>query len=190
MSSEYHQAFLTSGADAREIHLREPGPGAGLPPPGPELPSSYGQDRLILLARDPYTLFATWELTGGRREQVLAQSGIPPDSARLTLRLLKGWGDPRLDAHGVIIAEHCVEGAHSWYLHGAEPGSVVHAQLGLKIGDLFIPLVASDPVPLPRGKESDVIDAEWMTIEEVLARSRRGVHDQSSPGIMSFGGIH
>lgn len=190
MSSEYHKAFSASGADAREIHLREPGPGESMPPPGPDLPSSYGQDRLILLARDPHTLFATWELTGGKRERILAQSGIQPESAQLTLRLLTGWGDPQVDAHSAIIAEHCVEGTHAWYLQGAKPGSVVHAQLGFKVGDLFVPLVASDPVPLPRGKESDVIDAEWMTIEEVLVRSRRGLHAGSSPEIMPFGGIH
>ena len=76
MSSEYHKAFNTSGADPGD-YLREARAGEPMPPPGPDLPSSYGQDRLILLARDPHTLFATWELSGGKREQVLAQSGIP-----------------------------------------------------------------------------------------------------------------
>lgn len=190
MSSEYHKAFSTLGADAREIHLREPGPGENMPPPGPDLPSAYGQDRLLLLARDPHTLFATWELTGGMRERVLEQTGFPPDVAQLTLRLLAGRGEPQAGAHGTIIAEHRVEGNHAWYLHGAPSGSIVHAQLGLKVGELFVPIVTSAPVPLPRGHESDVVHADWVTIEEVLERSRRGLHAASSPTNMPSGGIH
>ncbi len=38
----------------------------GLPADGPELPSAYGEDRIVLLVRDPWTVFAYWEATPAR----------------------------------------------------------------------------------------------------------------------------
>ena len=34
------------------------------------LPASYGSDRIVLMARDPYWAFAYWELTEGGRRSV------------------------------------------------------------------------------------------------------------------------
>ena len=158
------------GRTPGNFYLREPGPGAGLPSPGPDLPSSYGQDRLIFLRDD--TLFATWELSGANVSRYWHKAVFHLSLRGPTLRLLKGWGGPRFDAHGVIVAEHCVEGSHGNFHVPSQERRPRSAGREL-VSRRFLSL-ASDPVPLPCGKESDVIDAEWMTIEEVLERSCRG----------------
>lgn len=188
MSADFQASLRGSGVDVREIHIREPGPGATQLPPIPPLPDRYGQDRLLLLPRDPFTLFATWELSGGILEWTRARLGADGHAGRLALRLLEG----EVRRHGLpppVAAEFDVEGCHSWYLHGARPGAIYSAQLGLRIGDRFIPLIHSLAVPLPPAGESDVVDAEWLTIEEIRLRSLRGHHAGSSPGVYFTGGV-
>src|SRR5690606_36157969 len=41
----------------------------GFPPETPELPAAYGEDRLVLMTRDPDTLFVYWEITPARRRE-------------------------------------------------------------------------------------------------------------------------
>jgi len=52
------------------------------------LPDSYGDDRLVMIARDPNTFFAYWEITPERTEHIRSIHG--PDSwenAALVLRV-------------------------------------------------------------------------------------------------------
>jgi hypothetical protein len=37
---------------------------------GPDLPAGYGDDRIVVLVRDPRNLFVCWELAGGAFERV------------------------------------------------------------------------------------------------------------------------
>lgn len=182
MSADFQASLRGPGIDAREIHIREPRPGATSLPPIAPLPDHYGQDRLILLPRDPYTLFATWELSGGILDWVRSQLGWDAPHGRLSLRLLAG-DVGRKEAQPPVVFERVVEGSHSWYLDGVQPGATYSAQLGLRVGDRFIPMIHSLAVTLPPGGESDVVDAEWLTIEEIRQRSLQGQHRASSPGL-------
>lgn len=159
---------LTAGGDNREIHLAEPNEMPVIPP-SPQVPSQYHENRIIFLVRDPTTLFAAWEVT----EEALANAHARLDfnaAHALTLRVLTLTGDGQQH----VMSEYDVGGSHSWYVYHDRPGSVCQAQLGMKCGEQFVVILESKPLRVPTGRESDSIDAEWATIEEVLERSRAG----------------
>lgn len=176
VSVEHTPGSLTAGGDAREIHLAEPTKPPVIPP-SPEIPDTYGENRLIFLVRDPDTLFAAWEVTTATLNEVRAHVGQDHDSRRLTLRINAWEGNntaPR------IIAEFDVEGAHDWYVNHHHAGSVCQAELGVKNGDVFHSIMRSSRVGIPSGMESSKEDVHWASIEEVLERSRQGYYRESS----------
>lgn len=131
-------------------------------PQSPQLPWQYGDNRLILLVRDPRTLFAAWEVT----TDGLGRNGGTPFSLRILER--DGTGG------STICLEVGVSGKESTYIFHDRPGSTLWAELGLGEGENFRSLLKSLPVRTPTGRESDLIDANWTTIDEVLERSRHG----------------
>lgn len=158
--------------DNRTVHLAEPNETPQLPP-APELPGFYGENRLVLLVRDPTMLFAAWEVTCPAYQAALERTGGHGEH-HLALRVLE------LAPQARQILELDVSGTSSWYIRHDRPGTVCRAQLGVRCGGRFEPIVESAPVHIPTGRESDHVDAEWATIEEVLERSRQGHHSGSS----------
>jgi hypothetical protein len=136
----------------------------GAAAPSPELPARYGIDRLVALVRDPYWVYAWWELTAsciasGRREI--------GDDAVLVLRVYDItailWDGMNHHSHFDVRID---EEAGSWYLELGKPGASFVAEIGLRAPDgRFLALVRSNVVSLPRDGVSDVIDDEWMLLE-------------------------
>lgn len=155
---------LSVGGERSETHPADAQRAPSIPT-SPPLPEQYGENRLILLVRDPATLFASWEVT----PQTMAQARTVSD-APLCLRLveLAGGGNSVL-SHEVGVGE-----TGSRYLVHDRPGSIFRAEIGVGWGSEFLVLLQSLPVRTPTGRESERIDAAWTTIDEVLERSRHG----------------
>ncbi len=68
--------------------------GQALPPtPLPTLPSSYGESHLLLLVRDPHTLFAAWDVSPSTVDALKARIGARGYAvSNLTLRLTRAMG--------------------------------------------------------------------------------------------------
>lgn len=63
------------------------------PAPLPTLPSSYGESHLLLLVRDPQTLFAAWDVSPSTTEALKARLGARGFAvSNLTLRLTRAGG--------------------------------------------------------------------------------------------------
>jgi hypothetical protein len=63
------------------------------PPPLPTLPSSYGESHLLLLVRDPQTLFAAWDVSPTTTAALKARLGARGFAvSNLTLRLTRAGG--------------------------------------------------------------------------------------------------
>ncbi|MBN2172264.1 MAG: DUF4912 domain-containing protein [Candidatus Krumholzibacteriota bacterium] len=155
------------------------------PPPGemrdaswypPELPESYGEDRITLMVRDPHWLFCYWEVTDILRARVRADfSGDPWTVLRIHL-----LGDGDLVADG--WEEGVPEGSRSWYLHTGRPGARFRVELGLKDATgLYRILVASNTVQAPQDQPSGRHGEEWVGLSreawhrlERTARPRPG----------------
>ncbi len=61
--------------------------------PRPTLPVSYGESHLLLLVRDPQTLFAAWDMAPARVEELKARIGSRAFAvSTLTLRLTRAGG--------------------------------------------------------------------------------------------------
>jgi hypothetical protein len=157
---------LTTGAwdswvDDAKYELGEPLRGPRLSPPDErepgDLPSAYGVDRLTLLVRDPWCLFAYWEVTPERRQQALGALGLDAEGACQVLRLY---------AHGVDLdATVDVElpaDLGSRYLIVSSPGASCRAEIGLSSSSgRFVPLVSSNIVHMPSAAPSSDTSLVW-----------------------------
>ncbi len=126
---------------------------------GPELASSYNQDKLQVMVRDPNWLYSYWDLSGGVRERLLREAV---------------GGNWVLRVHNLTSGVYedvpvLVEGAN-WYLPVA---SDTDYRLDLGVVDRsgrFHLAVASRPVRTPRMGVSEAIDEEWLVLEDEFRR--------------------
>lgn len=152
------------------------------PPPGPppepfgmldleEPPDTYGVDEVAVLARDPFTLFVYWEITGEGRTR--ARDALAGDGA-LVLRLFS------VRAHvegGVETATHDVELDRDHgrrYLGAPWPGAAVSAAVGLRAPDgRFAPIAHSPRVKVPYAGPGPDGPVEWMEVRPSRTRGAR-----------------
>lgn len=160
------------------------------PPPAPapagkepELPSSYGVDRLVLLARDPYWLYAYWEITATKQEEFSAAYGPTAwVSSQPVLRVYDvtktAPGEQKVNLYMDIRIN---EEADNWHINVGEPDHTFFVDLGRRLPDgRFVPLLRSNIVTTPRASLSERTDEEWMWIEGIY-RSYRYQFGYGSP---------
>jgi len=130
-----------------------------------ELPQRYGVDRLVVLVRDPYWVYAWWELTEARLEDGRRQVGAgSPTVLRVYDISNIDWNGSNHHSAFDIEVEDL---AGNWYIELGKPGATFCAELGLRTADgRFLPLLRSNTVTLPRDSMSPVVDEEWMVVEE------------------------
>lgn len=154
------------------------------PDPVPELPRSYGIDRLALMVRDPHWLYAYWEITATRMEDISARYGPKVwENSKPVLRVYDVTG---IDFNGVNANRYfdCSLGgnADDWYINVAEANRSFCVDLGRLFPDgSFITLLRSNIVTTPRDALSDRLDEEWMWIEGLYSKFQMGI---SSPLII------
>lgn len=111
------------------------------------IPENYGENKLVLLIRDPGCLFAYWELTRELRSMVEQHFQIPWGQVQLVARVM---GDLNKSGQSLsIIKETEIDKmADNWYF-SVEGGRHFQVILGLRgpWGD-FIPLLESNLVEL------------------------------------------
>lgn len=126
------------------------------------LPEYYGEDRLVLLPRDPYSLFAYWEISASTREHIRESWGedIWRNSSPV-LRICKHrWS--RQGTIDSVIDIDLKPGADNWYISVTGPDHFYHAELGWRRPEgIFFPLLSSNLVRTPRDSISDLIDENW-----------------------------
>lgn len=154
----------------------EPNPPEGRPAGGGAehtLPASYGSDRIVLMARDPYWAFAYWELTEGGRRAAQERLGTPAEAV-IRLFELTGTGErlPRTDVPAGP--------ASSWYFN-VSPGKRYQAALGLRLGNAFEVIAESQAVLAPPDGPSERVDASWMVLYDLYGPEVSFAH-ASSPG--------
>lgn len=126
------------------------------PNPGLPIPDQYGRDRLVLMVQDPQHVFAYWEVTPDRLEEVRRQAG---DAATPVLVLMTGSGTEQreVDLRG-----------GNYYLAVA-PNATYRAQLALRdrAGKLHA-LAMSNQVTTPAASISPRQDEQWMAVDETF----------------------
>jgi hypothetical protein len=125
-----------------------------------ELPDNYGDNRIVLLPRDPAWLFAYWNLTYEYKEAARAAGG--------RVLALRVYDVTELDFDGTnanAAFEHeCAEWARSWYLPVPAPDRDYIVEIGYRGGDEWYPLARSRRVSVPADQPSTLIKNDFATI--------------------------
>lgn len=124
------------------------------------LPLYYGEDCLVLLPRDPYWLFAYWEISIPTRQRFEAEFHKPWDSLQLLLRVY------RYDAQGTGKESYfdiqINPSADNWYIKAGVPNKKYQTELGCYLPEGgFRHILSSNLVTTPRDSLSDIIDENW-----------------------------
>ncbi len=177
-----------------------------------ELQQTYGDDRIVLMTRDPFVVHAYWEATPPRLDHEKSWFGW---NSKLCIRIYDITG-VQFDGRNAIgyVDQEVFERAGNWYFDLGRPSHSFCADLGLLSPEgRFLTLVRSNYVTMPRDGVSETVDDEWMLVDEEfwklyghhgfgssagmqekeLSRRRRqrqrGIQSISSPGLFSPGWV-
>ncbi len=130
-----------------------------------ELPRGYDEEGITLLSRDPFVAYAYWEATPARIEREKAWFGW---DSRLCVRIYDITG-VQFNGRNAIgyFDQEVVDRIGSWYFDFGRPDHSFCADLGLlSPGGRFLTIARSNYITMPRNGVSDVIDEEWMLVDE------------------------
>jgi hypothetical protein len=130
-----------------------------------ELPQGYGQDRISLMMRDPFVAYAYWEVTPARMEREKSWFGW---SSKLCVRIYDITGI-QFDGRNALgyYDQEIFDRTGNWYFDLGRPSHSFCADLGLLSPEgRFLTLVRSNYITMPRDGVSEVIDDEWMLLDE------------------------
>ena len=133
------------------------------PPPAPELPATYNDNRLVLLARDPYWLYAYWDFSVEQIGAALTRLGV--QDARPILRVFdvtyvhfdgtNAWSTVDIELTPF---------ATNWYIPVPQPDAAYCVEVGYRTPDgRFAALGRSNVAITPRAETSPSTTLRWMT---------------------------
>jgi hypothetical protein len=137
-----------------------------------DLPSSYGQDKIVLQARDPWWIHSYWELTSNTIERLKQELKEVFYQSRRVLRVydVSHISFDGKNAHRYFDIE-IDDQATNWYIDTGGPGRSWCVDFGLKLPDgRFITIMRSNTVHTPLDGPSWITDEEWMIPEDTFAR--------------------
>ncbi len=134
-----------------------------------DIPHGYGDNRIVLMARDPWTLFSYWEVAKKVEDEVkrkINENGETPDKSLLRVYDVTGCAS---DAeYEVLFDFELRDWANNWYIHAGRPGREWMADIGiLSSSGRFYTLARSNVVKSPVYGMSGEYDEEWMCPEDL-----------------------
>lgn len=130
----------------------------------PAFPENYGKSQLNLLVRDPYWLYAYWEITATVQTEFSKQFGDIWNSSKPLLRLYDITDNNNKVYYDIQIQDY----ADSWYIHTGRPNHTFFVDLGRVLPDgKFYCIARSNTVTAPSNHISHIIDPNWMPIDAI-----------------------
>ena len=132
-------------------------------------PPGYGDNKIVLLARDPWWIFAYWEIHKDKEETVIEKIRSSGDSPKKYI--LRVYDITNINFNGKNARSFFdIElngGATNWYINVGSPDRAWIVDIGIVTnkGD-FHALARSNVIKTPRFGMSDQLDTEWMAPEE------------------------
>lgn len=136
---------------------------AEAPPPALELPSTYNDNRLVLVARDPHCLYAYWDFSV--EQMSAAQTRLGVKGAQPILRVVEVTDRecPAVHAQNSVDIE-LPPFATQWYIGVARADTDYCVEVGYRTPDgRFAPLGRSNVATTPRDTISPSTTAQWWT---------------------------
>ena len=135
----------------------------------PELPTFYGDNRIVLLVKDPWWLFTYWEVTAGRRKEVLEMIRSRRFSPEKTVLRIYDVTDTSFGGTYSFFDIELNFIATNWFIDVGIPDRQWVVELGIRTREGgFFALVKSNTVRTPRFGVSDVLDEEWMMPDDLF----------------------
>ena len=154
-------------------------------PPYEDLPYGYGEEKIALMVRDPYLVHAYWEVTPARIEREKTWFGW---SSKLTVRIYDVTS-VQFDGRNALgfFDQEVFERLGNWYFDVGRPSHSFVADVGLLSPEgKFLTLARSNPVSMPRDGVSDVLDEEWMLVDDEFWKLYGFPGGPSSPQIQEM----
>ena len=132
-------------------------------------PPGYGDNKIVVLARDPWWIFAYWEIGRDKEEEAIGRirsSGDSPPKSILRVYDVTNINFNAKNARSFLDIE--LNGiATNWYINVNLPERTWIVDIGIVTnkGD-FHTLARSNVIKTSRFGMSDQLDAEWMMPEE------------------------
>ncbi|MBD3379465.1 MAG: DUF4912 domain-containing protein [Candidatus Omnitrophica bacterium] len=132
------------------------------------VPEKYGDNKITLMVRDPWTVFSFWEIREEAERSVrqeIQRRGLTATSLILRVYDITGYGG---EGDLRIAADFNVgQWSDRWYVHGG-PGREWMADIGILCSNgEFFRIARSNVVRTPSNSMSDVVDEEWMCPEDL-----------------------
>ncbi len=138
----------------------------------PDLPENYGENRIVLMQRDPLCLFCYWELQQDKTDKFLKNLSTLAYGARLVLRVY--------DVTNILFDGNnankyfdsvLVPGAKDWYIHLEEPNRSFCADIGFLTSDgTFHMMTRSNTITTPGMCPSDITEEPRVEIEALYEK--------------------
>ncbi|MCK4809495.1 MAG: DUF4912 domain-containing protein [Candidatus Omnitrophica bacterium] len=130
------------------------------------LPYKYYDNRITLLARDPWWIHTYWDISEEKISEVISSiPGQERENLKWTLRVydVSGIKDFQSNsANGYFDIDINFE-VNNWYINVNNPEREWCVEIGLKtLSGKFFPVARSNRIKTPYFGISDVLDAEWI----------------------------
>ena len=156
----------------QQVKVKEVSPASHKPPKdfvdNYDLPGSYNTTTLTLIARDPFWIYAYWEIARSSLESVRNEIGSDFDRSRIVLRM---YNVTCIDFNGhnanhyfdIEVGHH----ANNWYINLWYDNVSYCAELGISVPNgRFFPLTRSNFVTTPRASSSNRSEQIWMEVKD------------------------
>ncbi|MFH1797937.1 MAG: DUF4912 domain-containing protein [Candidatus Omnitrophota bacterium] len=134
-----------------------------------ELSGRYDTTRLVLIAKDPFWMYAYWEVTPNSLESL--KSVLTEEQKQRAKTILRVYDVTLIDFNGMNANSYFdVEvgnNSDNWYINLWHNDVSYMAEIGLKIDDgRFYSLTRSNCVHVPRSTHSKRVEEIWMRVED------------------------
>jgi hypothetical protein len=132
-------------------------------------PPGYGDNKIVILARDPWWIFSYWEVRRDKEEEMVRKIESSGDAVEKSVLRVYDITDVNFNgrnAHSYFDID--LKGlATTWYINVGQPDRSWVVDIGIvsKKGN-FYTLARSNIIKTPRFGMSDKLDAEWMMSED------------------------
>ncbi len=153
-------------------------------------PVAKGQDRIVLLVRDPFWLHAHWDISRTTIDRAKAALIDQWHSVKPVLRLLKFDEVGTTESAETVYREIEIHGGvRNWYIDVDNPPSRFQVIMGYRAGNgRFYELVRSNSVTTPVPGSKDSFDDHWADIakdaEKIYAQSG-GYSEETNKGALA-----
>jgi hypothetical protein len=135
-----------------------------------DLPTSYGDTKIVLLPRDPWWCFAYWEIGEQTKQEIRSIYG---ENVKYVIRVYDVTNVVNFDGRNAnkYFDIEINLAAKSWYINVGEPNRSWCVDLGLITSDgKFVVITRSNIVTMPRYGVSPLTDEQWAVLQREFER--------------------